>query len=106
MSKFRTRYGQAVSRRGIVELAPHEFRESYPALSEALSGAPAGDGMDAMFPHTVMIFLEGGRLKWCLNASQANAVGFGTVEDPSKPLESIDRAIAEDRIDWRVRKQR
>lgn len=106
MSKFRMRYGQAVNRRGIVEAVPPEFRESYPAIAEVLSGAPAGEGMDAMYPHTVMIFVEGGRIKFCLNCSQSQAVGFGTIEDGSKPLEGIERAIAEDRIDWRARKQR
>jgi len=93
-----------VNRRGIVEAVPPEFAESYPALAEVLAGAPAGDGMDAMYPHTVMIFVEGGRLKFCLNCSQSLAVGFGTIEDGSKPLEGIDKAIAEDRIDWRVRR--
>lgn len=106
MSKFRMRYGQAVNRRGILEAIPPEFRESYPAISEVLGGSPAGEGMDAMYPHTVMIFAEGGRLKFCLNCSQSPAVGFGTIQDASKPLEGIERAIAEDSIDWRVRKQR
>jgi len=106
MSQFRTRYGQAVNRRGIVEAIPHEFRESYPVLSEALGGSPAAEGMTEMYPHTLMIFVEGGRLKYCLSCSQAQAVGFGCIQDPAKALESIEQDLEQDKIDWRQRKDR
>lgn len=104
MSLARKRYGQAVNRRGIVEALPPEFRESFPALSEFLGGSPAAEGLSEVFPHTVMIFAEAGRLKYCLNCSQSSAVGFGCIQDPAKPMESLELEIAQDKIDWRPRK--
>jgi len=104
MSKARMRYGQFASRRGTSVQVPPEFLESYPALSEFLGGSEAAEGVVKIFPHTLMVFAEGGRLKYCLTCSQTNFVGWGSIADPTKLLECIERDLNEDQTDWRERK--
>jgi len=104
MSKARMRYGQFASRRGTSVLVPLEFAQSYPALAEFLGGSEAAEGVQKLFPHTLMVFAEGGRLKYCLTCSQTNFVGWGSISDPEKLLECIERDLNEDQTDWRERK--
>lgn len=104
MSLFRERYGSVVCRRGAVEALLPEFRESYPAIAEVMGGVEAENGSAAILPHTLMLFWEGDRMKFCLNRSGSPTVCFGCVPDPLQALESIDKELREGRFEWKKRR--
>lgn len=104
MSLFRDRFGLVVSRRGMTEALVPEFFESYPSLAEVMGGVEGGNGQSAILPHTLMLFWEGDRMKFCLNRSGSPTVCFGCVPDPLKALESIDTELAQGRFEWKKRR--
>lgn len=104
MSLFRQRYGQVVCRRGTTEAVTAEFRADYPDLAEVMAGVDGSNGDAAILPHTLMLFWEGDRMKFCLNRSGSASVCFGCVPDPCKALESVDQELREGRFEWKKRR--
>lgn len=104
VSKFRASYSQVSVPRGGCEVVPPEFREEFPQLSEVLGGIPAAGDDEALPRHSVILFLEGGRLKFCLSNRGSQRCAFGTVEDPAKGLAGVELALAEGHYEWKNRK--
>lgn len=80
------------------------LREDYPNLTEALLGAKGPDGKIAIWPSTLMLFLEGDVLKFCLSPKVGDKVAFGTILDPSKGLLGIEQALESGKFEWKKRK--
>lgn len=79
------------------------LREEFPSMVEAMKGVTDEAGAWVVWPCTVMLFLEGDALKFCLNPKSGNRVAFGTVPDASKGLSGVDEAIREGNFEWKAR---
>lgn len=106
MSRFFDGYGKTMQDGGRGFPGEDEFRQEFPDLWAALQGDPGEDGKARMPPCTLMIFAEGGRLKFCLSPKQGNRVCFGVMSDPVKGLWSVQDALAEGKFEWKVTKSR
>jgi hypothetical protein len=73
---------------------------SYPALVEFLTRDRYQDN-SIRERGTVLLFVEGGRLKACLNDKDAALVGFTTIDTLDDVSMALDKALREDKVDWR-----
>lgn len=90
---------------GGVTQAPAASRESefatlHPSLWEYLSCEQWADG-SARVPASLLIFVEGGLLKACVNDRALERTGWATGPTLEAVLASLDAGIASDGIEWR-----
>lgn len=89
---------------GVLEdsiLADHV--EQWPNLCQALGGIKQDDGKWQVGPATLMIFLEGGIMKFCLSPKYFPKVCFGVVSDPTMVLDSVEHALTTGKCEWKLR---
>ena len=79
--------------------------EQFPAVAWVLAGRPKGHEAGEMPPQTIMLFFDSGKLKFCFSAKHTLRVAFGTIEDASKPLECLEKAICEGSYEWKNRRR-
>lgn len=77
------------------------LRDEYPELTNALLGTKNVEGQCVLPPCTLMIFLNDGRLGFCLSPKSGSKVAFGTIPDPSKGLSCIEAEIAKGNFEWK-----
>jgi hypothetical protein len=53
---------------------------------------------------TLLIFVEGGRLKACFNDKDAGLVGFMSFEGLDTMLDALEQGLQKDKVDWRKQK--
>lgn len=84
-----------------------EFDDEYGALVPTLYGLLAMNRFEdkPRQTTTLIIFAEGGRLKYSLNDREAGFVGFGTLEGLEGALEAIEADLEADKVDWRPQKR-
>jgi len=81
-----------------------DLREEAPELASVLGGTRKPDGNWEVPPMTVMVFVEGDRLKFCLSSQTHARVAFGCVADPAKIVSSIEDALVKGAFEWKPRK--
>lgn len=74
-----------------------------PNLIDAFTGVLDADGRWKHGPATIMLFCEGGKLKFCLSPKFSQSVAFGVVPDPDKPFHSIEQELALGHFEWKNR---
>lgn len=90
---------------GSAVVLPEKDREKFPALVEFLSLTKYSDGSSRQ-PGTVMLFVDAGRLKACLNCKDEGLVAFVTLEGIGDAMARLERAITDGRCDWRKARDR
>jgi len=79
--------------------------EDYPELAKLLCGIPGKASGTFEVPRaTLMFFVEGSRLKFCINIQDGDECAFGCCDDPSKPWHSVNRALADGDFEWKSKK--
>lgn len=78
--------------------------EQYPRLASLL----AVDVLDgsARETTTVLLFVEGDKLKACFNDRQEALSGFVTLDGLELVAEQLEEALADDKVDWRPSKRK
>jgi len=104
MSKFFHEHSKTVQARGALEAVPDGFREEFPILADAMGGKAAVDGEAAFLPHSLILWFDGARLKFCLSRKGLANVCFGTVEDASRGLQGVEKAILDEHFEWKARR--
>lgn len=111
MSTFHQSYQQAHEQKGVAFKGNEEFQKEFPNLYSLLTGID-GDGAgqasgakDKGFPPaTLMLFVEGGAMKWCASPKSGPRVAFGTIPEPLKGFWSIEDELAAGHFEWKVRR--
>lgn len=81
---------------------PSEFVSEYPSCAAVLAGIWSDDGKECQVPPaSIIVFAEGGKLKFCISPKVGNMVAFGTCEDSSKGLGAIEAAIEGCHFEWK-----
>lgn len=101
MSKLIQSYSTSVNKSAEDDPLILALREDYPELTNALCGTKNVEGQCVMPPCTLMLFLNEGRLGWCLSPKTGSKVAFGTVSDPSKGLACVESEIAKGNFEWK-----
>ena len=97
------------SRKRDRETSPHEVRDeeaasSYPCLFEFLACRVWNDKARAL--GSVTLFADEGRWKVCFADKEHQEVGFTTLGSLSGFLDALERALDEDRCDWRPQRSK
>jgi len=79
--------------------------EEYPAIAWVLSGRPKDHPEGQEAPATIMVFFDSGKLKYCISPKIGLGVAFGTIDDPTQPMASIEASIREGKYEWKNRKR-
>lgn len=107
MSSYRESFQAASTEREGLPNIPAAFRSRFPALSEVLGGiVEEGTGKLSIPAATLNLFWEGGELKFCIIPRFGNRVAFGSVPEPHKGIESLEREIAAGRVGWKISKNK
>lgn len=83
------------------EPADAKGKEALPALWEFLCAAVWDDGTERE-TGTLLIFVDDGVFKACLNDRDQQGVGFVTCKSLSAALQAADKALREGKVDWRA----
>lgn len=76
--------------------------KAYPTLCEFLSALTWEDGSSRECGSVILFWdREAGAWKACLNCKDTSRVGFVSGDSPDDLLKGLERALANDRIDWR-----
>lgn len=78
--------------------------EEFPAVAAFLLGRPIGHPDGAECKGTIQIFLDSGKLKFCLSPKVGRDVAFGTIPDPTQPMESLEAQIVKGAYEWKTRR--
>lgn len=103
MSKLAESYRSHVSSATSDGPQVQALREEFPSIVEAMRGVVGDEQTPTLWPCTVMLFLEGDTLKFCLNPKSGNRVAFGTVSDASKGLQGVEQALRDGQFEWKAR---
>jgi len=79
-----------------------QWAKSLPALTEYLT-ATKYDGGQGRVTSTLLLFLENGVLRLCLNDRDNNRSTFMSGETVDMALHALDAALSSDTADWRTR---
>jgi len=82
------------------------FASEFPNVWSVFRGRPFTQEDPGRPPASILIFAEGGRLKFCVKPKHGGLVAFGTVQDPSQGLLGVDKAIADGHLEWKKSKVR
>ena len=55
-------------------------------------------------PTTLLLFVEAGALKYCLNDKSTAMCGWGSLQDHTGILEGVEADIRDGRVDWRKKR--
>jgi len=81
--------------------------EKLPELSPWLTGIKSDDGKSMLLqPHTLTLWLEGGRLHFCLQYTNCPDKVFGSCDELAMGLEGVDEALANEHFSSRKSKPR
>lgn len=79
---------------------------THPILASILAGREKGHPAGAMPTTSVLIFLDGGRIKFCLHPVESQKVAFGCITDPSDLLTSFEAEVTAGNYEWRKSRSR
>jgi len=82
------------------------FASEFPHVWDIFRGSPVTPDNPGRPPATILIFAEGGRLKFCIKPKWGGHVAFGTVQDASQGLLGVDTAIRDGHLEWKASKAR
>jgi hypothetical protein len=103
MSGYVEKFEESRKEREGLRTIPAAFADQYPALALCMGGILKEGSADIrVSSSSVTLFWEGGQLKFSVSPRFDNRVGFGIVADPLQALASIDRALSEGQIGWKI----
>lgn len=105
MSTFRDSFLHSVPTNGVPSPLELAIRERWPNLADALFGVSCADDASASFPScSIIMFVEGDRLKFCLTPQGKDRVAFGTFSAPLDGFSGLEAALAAGDFAWRAKK--
>jgi hypothetical protein len=100
MSILRRASSSPVDTDGLIFWPGPEGSEAYPALHEFLLMDKWDDGNERV-TGTIILFLDGNRIKLMLNDKDCGRVGVVSGRSVYECLEAADAALEDDAVDWR-----
>jgi hypothetical protein len=106
-SSYKLSFETARSGNGHAASLHASFVEKFPTLSEILQGSPAeGEGTFPVPAASIVIFSEGGMVKFCITPRIGNRVAFGVWKDPEDGLDALERILERGDFEWKISKSR
>lgn len=105
MSRFRQSFSGSFDSNGGPSELERLMREKWPTLADVLFGAPAANEGEHSLPScSIIVFVEGDRLKFCLTPQGLDKVAFGTISEPLEGFSGLERALDAGDFAWRSKR--
>lgn len=78
--------------------------DAWPAIATFLAGRDASEDGGAECPGSLILFLEGDKLKCCLSPKVGRQVAFTVLDEPLDPFTSLEMQILAGNLDWKQRR--
>lgn len=101
MSRLFNTYGKTQTAVASNSPAYLALLEEVPLLAKCFIGQSSEDGKTTLPPCSLILFLERDLLKFCLSPKVGDEVAFGVVQEPLYSLEGVERALREDKFEWK-----
>jgi len=83
------------------QLVWQELQKNHPCIADVLCGVDPVDGSEESSPAlSIILFVEGSALKFCLSRYKGAEKAFGTIGAPSDVLNSLEAALAAGDYEW------
>lgn len=83
----------------------NELVTRWPCIADVLCGVEAADGSeDSSPPLSIIFFVEGASLKFCLSRYKGTERAFGTIGAPALGLDGLEAALAAGDFEWTSRR--
>jgi len=79
--------------------------EEYPAVAWLLAGRPKDHPEGQMQPLSLIVFFDSGKLKFAFSSRTSTDCCFGTIDDPTNPLASVEASLRAGRIEWKGKRR-
>jgi hypothetical protein len=106
MSKLVQSYSTSNVKKGELTPVQMALKEEMPELIAAMLGSFTIEGTCVMPPCSLILFLEGDRMGWCLTPRQGSKCAFGTLPDPSKGLAGVEAEMEAGHFEWKQKRGR
>jgi len=80
------------------------MRKRYPNLSELLGGEMDKTGKWVISPGKLSVWIEEGRIKYCLKPGEGTALAFGSCTTDEDTLDAVEASIERGDLEWRKAK--
>jgi len=101
MSRLFSSYGKTQTAVATNSPAYLALLEEVPLLAKCFVGVTGEDGKTQLPPCSLILFLDGDLLKFCLSPKIGTDVAFGCVQEPFYSLEGVERALEQDKFEWK-----
>lgn len=106
MSSYEHSYSTSKPSNGSGGDCSPEFAAEFPNLATVFSGVYEADTGNCKVPRaSIILFWEGGKLKFCISPKVGSQVAFGTVEDETTGLAGVEAAVALGHFEWKKGKR-
>jgi hypothetical protein len=83
------------------------MRSAWPNLADALFGVIGVVDQSVALPScSIILFVEGDRLKYCLTPQGSDKVAFGTISEPLEGFSGLESSLAAGDFAWRAKRGR
>lgn len=103
MSHYLDQVNKSLGNGDVLSSSMAEHVEQWPNMVQAFVGRKNELGHWEPGPATLMIFLEGDQMKFCLSPKYTTKVCFGCISDPSMILDSVEQALTTGKCEWKLR---
>lgn len=104
MAKFHATGGGALSDPYNRPVVSEEFAKRFPNLCELFQGSfSEEERVWKIYPCTLTIFVEGGRLKFCVHPRHGTQVAFGSCQDGTGGFSEIEQSLDLGHFEWKNR---
>jgi hypothetical protein len=84
-----------------------QLRQHWPGIADALFGTKGEEGgWPSTPPFSIILFVEGHQLKFCLRSDEHSMSCFGCVRDIANGFDGLENALQEGQFSWRPKKER
>lgn len=105
MSTFRDSFRGLKPSAGEQSALEIDIRKCWPNLADCLFGVPSADGGEPLMPScSIVMFIEGDRLKYCLTPQGSTHVAFGTISAPMEGFNGLEASLERGDYAWRAKK--
>lgn len=107
MSNFRASALQSKTVCDVDTPLARELKEKWPNIADALCGCHCeSDPSLSTPPYTIMLFLEGPCLKFCITTQESRDVAFGVVQEALLGFDGLEKSLEAGQFSWRLKKGR
>lgn len=105
MSIFLESFSRSEPTNGAATQLELDMRKRWPTVADALFGVTIAGNASASFPScSIILFVEGDRLKYCLTPQGKDRVAFGTISTPLDGLDGLESSLAAGDFAWRAKR--